>query len=454
MPPRHGKSEFVSRRLPAAFLAANPGAQVIQCSYSAALAAKENRRVQRIMLAPQYRALYPNTHIPSKDGSSSVERRYVRNNQQFEVFNDTGDQIGQYICAGIGGPITGEGMTLGIVDDPIKNAEEANSETYRNNIWNWWDSTFLTRDEGDAALVVCATRWHDDDLIGRILARAAETGEKWTVVNFEALREDMTDPTDPRKEGEALWPAKFSTKKMNEIKRRLEKGLGVRWWDAMYQQRPSSLQGNILKREYWAYFDPADPPKYVAKIQSYDTASDTKSVNDWSVGGTFGIHTDPGSGDAVADLIDLWRERVEFPGLKAQAVALGHRDNPSWILIERKSSGTQLIQEMQANTRLPIWGPPPDKPGGKSKPLGVPVDTDKVSRAMAATGLISAKRIRLPKDSPWLADFLSETANFPNAKFDDQVDMLTQFINWFRQHWRTPRQSITNPKGRTIRGRF
>lgn len=429
MPPRHGKSEHVSRRLPPAFFGAHPDAKVIQASYSASLASKENRQVQRIMLQPEFRALFPNVQIPSKD-SSAGDRRYVRNNQQFEILG-TG---GQYISAGVGGPITGEGMTLGIVDDPIKNAEEADSETYRDNIWDWWLSTFLTRDEGDAAIVVCATRWHEDDLIGRILAQAKETGEKWTVIKLEALREDMEDKEDPREEGEALWPGKFSKAWME----RRRKQLGDRWWNAMYQQQPSATEGNIFKRELWERFDLDMPPKYICKIQSEDTAHDTKSTNDFSVIETWGIWK------GGADLLDVWRERVAFPDLKEQTKALAIRDAPSWLLIERKGSGISLIQELQRDTRLPIWGEDPEKPG-------VVPDKDKVARAQAAVGYVASKKIRIPKQAPWLADFLSEHANFPNGKNDDQVDTTTQFINWYRTFWVQPAQRILGAKGK-IRG--
>lgn len=420
MPPRHGKSEMVSRRLPAAFLGAHPDAKIIQASYSASLASKENRQVQRIMLTPEYRTIFPNVRISAKD-SASGDKRYVRNSQQFEII-DTG---GQYISAGVGGPITGEGMTLGIVDDPIKNAEEADSETYRDNIWDWWLSTFLTREEGEAAIVVCATRWHEDDLIGRIMAQAEETGEKWTVVKFEALREDMEDEEDPRAEGEALWPAKFSKAKL-ELRK---KGLTDRWWNAIYQQRPSATAGNIFKRELWKTFDLDEPPKYICKIQSEDTAHDTKTVNDYSVITTWGIWA------GGADLLDVWRERVEFPDLKKQTIALAHRDTPSWLLIERKASGISLIQELQRDTRLPIWGKDSDKPG-------VIPDKDKVARAQAAVGYVASGKIRIPIRAPWLADFLSEHSNFPHGKHDDQVDSTTQFINWYRTEWKQPAQRI------------
>lgn len=431
-PPRHGKSELVSRRLPAAFLGRYPDRQVIGCSYNDVLASSMNRDVQRIMSTQEYRALYPGTLIPQR--GARTDR--LKNKDFFEVIGNSGI----YRSAGIGGPITGQGMHLGIVDDPIKNAEEADSEAIRRRHRNWWDSTFMSREEGDASIVVMATRWHEEDLIGWILAEAEKTGERWLVLKLEALREDMSDPLDPRKEGEALWEAKFSTAKMQATKKRLSTGPGLRWWNSIYQQKPSALEGNLFKRGYWEEFDIADAPNYVGFVNSYDTASDTKTQNDWSVGGKFGIWWDSKRGEWRADLVDVWREKVEFPALKTHVKDAAARDKPAWILIERKSSGIQLIQEIRHKTTLPIWGE--RQKDGKMKWGFDPGTQDKVARAMPTLGKISGGVIRIVKDAPWKADFYTETATFPNATHDDQVDMLTQFINWFRIHWKMPAEKV------------
>ena len=205
-PPRHGKSERVSRRLPAAYLGRHPDGKVIHATYNSDLARKEGAKVQRIMTGRAFKELHPDVRLPAETKRKMSGARYVRTKDYFEIVGHDGS----YNAAGMGGTFTGTGMTLGIVDDPIKNAKEADSETVRDAQWEWWLSTFLSRDEGNAAIVVCMTRWHEDDLVGRILENAKESGEKWLVIRLEALREDMSDPRDPRKAGEALWPGKFS----------------------------------------------------------------------------------------------------------------------------------------------------------------------------------------------------------------------------------------------------
>ncbi len=426
-------------------MAAHPDTKIIHASYTQARASSENRKIQRIMLSREFRTLFPNVRIPSTDGALiDRDMRMVRNSQMFEIIG-TG---GQYICAGVGGPITGEGMKLGILDDPIKNAAEADSKLYRDKIWEWWDSTLLSRDEGDnegdesgfgdTALVVTATRWHEDDPIGRILARAKRDGEKWLVLKFEALREDMADKQDPRKKGQALWPAKFSQQKVEKTKKRLlsgEGGTGERWWNALYQQTPHGLEGMLFKRRYWKEYDEDEEPNYIGIVHSWDTASDTKTYNDWSVCEAFKIWIDK-NGNAVGDLFDVWRERVEYPELKQQAIDLGYRDNPMWVLIERKSSGIALIQDLLSSTKLPIW-----RENDKT-PYGVVPVKDKVGRAMPTTGKIASGKIRIPRNAPWKADFLTEHAEFPNGTFDDRVDAQTQFTNWFQEHFVVPQQKI------------
>jgi len=189
-PPRHGKSEQVSRHFPAWCFGKNPDEKIIACSYDATLAAMMGLDVQRNMTTPEYKDMF-DTRLASgnKDGT---KHKVKETEKYFEIAN--GD--GYYIGAGIGGPITGKGMTIGIIDDPFKNKEEAQSKVIRDKVWNWYNSTFRTRGEGKASLggderiIICLTPWHEDGLEGRILKQAEETGEKWVVVRCEAVRED------------------------------------------------------------------------------------------------------------------------------------------------------------------------------------------------------------------------------------------------------------------------
>jgi len=181
MPPRHGKSELVSRRFPAFALGRDPNTRIIACSYGATLAARLNRDIQRIIDTPGYLSLFPSTRLYGENVRTRAQGTYLRNSDIFEIVGHAG------FCAsaGVGGAITGMGFDIGIIDDPIKNQEEAESITYRNMVWEWYGSTFYTRAEKDAIILLTMTRWHQDDLAGRLLNDAG--GDKWTVLSFPAL---------------------------------------------------------------------------------------------------------------------------------------------------------------------------------------------------------------------------------------------------------------------------
>ncbi len=410
LPPRHSKTELASRRFPAFFLGKNPTGKVIGCSYSADLAKSVSRDVQRIMTSARYASLFPETAIHGAPNAPLGAGVWKRSSQEFETIG----HAGTYRAAGIGGPITGQGMTLGIVDDPFKNAEEADSRLNRERVWDWYQTTFLTRDEGNAKIVCVFTRWHEDDLAGRILENAKKTGERWKVINFPALKEQDGDPEDPRKVGAALWPEKFSEEHLI----RTRSTISARWWSSLYQQRPAPIQGAILKREYWKYYEPGEEPPFLYKFHSWDTAHGSKEGDARSVCTVWGATQED------LFLLDVWKGRVEFPELKAQAVALASRDLPGFVLVEDKASGKDLIPELRRGTRLPI--------------VPVQVTKDKETRAHAASPVIESGRVFLPSRAPWLADFLDETASFPRGRLKDQVDSLTQAVTWWRLKQNVP----------------
>lgn len=425
IPPRHGKSERVSRRLPAAYLGRHPSGQVVHATYNADLAGKEGMKVQRIMDSPAFQQLHPGVRLPAPTKGKTGEARWVRRDDYFEVVGHGGT----YSAAGMGGTFTGTGMTLGIIDDPIKNAKEADSETLREAHWDWFLSTFLTREEGEnAAIVVCMTRWREDDLAGRILANAAETGEHWIVIRFEALREDMTDKRDPRKAGEALWPGKYGRDWM--LKRKATYGRSrSRWWHSLFQQRPTAVDGTIFLRDYWGYYEAATKRDYIQIVQSWDTAHGKKKTNAYSVCGTFGVYRDEKSKPA-ADLLDVWRGKVLFPELKRQAKALRNKWKPSTILIEAKASGKDLIPEL-----VEVYG--------KNMVVPVEPEADKVRRAQDQVDQVEEHRLLLPDDGPeYLKPYVDELAGFPTGQYADQVDMTTQLLKWLRETFKTPHEVV------------
>jgi hypothetical protein len=198
MPPRHGKSELVSRKLPAFIFGRDPDASIIAASYSADLAQRMNRDVQRIIDNPAYGEVFPGASLSGRSNRSiTLKGSYLRNSDIFEIAG----RRGVYRCAGVGGGITGMGGDYIVVDDPIKNREEANSLTQRDKLWEWYTSTLYTRQEKDGAILITLTRWHEDDLAGRLLelAKKDPAADQWEVLTLPAVREEETrDPRDKR----------------------------------------------------------------------------------------------------------------------------------------------------------------------------------------------------------------------------------------------------------------
>lgn len=245
MPPQHGKSELVSRRLPAYIHGRNPDARIIACSHNASLASTMNRDVQRIIDDDAYRLLFPGTQLYGKNVRSDRHGSYLRNSDIFEVVGHTG----YYKSAGVCGSITGRGFNVGIIDDVFKDRREADSPAIREAVNNWYTSTFRTRRGKDASILLTMTRWHPDDLAGWLLAMAEADpkADQWTVLCFPAVC-DSPGPDDPRQPGEALWPARFP---LNDLE--AQKAANLSDWYALYQQEPRS--GSSLE---WpdSYFPP------------------------------------------------------------------------------------------------------------------------------------------------------------------------------------------------------
>lgn len=235
VPPRMGKSELISRRLPAFLFGRNPNTQIIACSYGADLASRINRDVQRIMFSDSYKRLFPDSALNENTGGrGSATENYTRTSDLFEIVGHKGF----YRSAGVGGSITGMGGNWLIVDDPFRNREDADSPTIRNTVKQWYKSTFRTRAEKDVRILVVQTRWHPEDLIGDLLTQMKEEGasDQFEYLSFPAIAEKISNPFDPRKFGEPIWPSKYSLADMLTIK----SSVGTREWESLYQCNPSS----------------------------------------------------------------------------------------------------------------------------------------------------------------------------------------------------------------------
>lgn len=399
MPPRHGKSELVSRRLPAYLLGKDPNLQIITASYSDSLASLMNRDVQRIIESPEYEYLFPDTKL-----GSTTDRgiRAIRSSSMFEVIG----KKGKYKSAGIGTGITGMGADVAIIDDPVKDQTECDSKAYRERAWNWYTSVLSTRLEKDARVLFTMTRWHEDDLAGRILEQMKNDPEadQWCIVNYPAIREDMSNPEDPREVGQPLWDNKYSTKKMNQIK----SSVGSRTWNALYQQRPAAMEGNLVLRDWIKYYQAR--PDCEQEIISVDLTYKKGEFSDYAVIEAWGRR------GAEVYLMDQIRGQMNFPEQLDAIRAMVSRFPKAAVYIEEAANGAAVIQTLKGE----IMGIIPVKPR-----------TSKEARLQAVAHLYESGNIHYPdpRYNKWVEVNIEELVSFPNAMNDDTVDVATMAIS-------------------------
>ena len=401
-PPRSGKSELFSRRFPAWAFGKNPDLQMIAASYSADLSSRMNRDVQRIIDSQEYSDIFPDTSFSANSQASPSSNKNIRNSEIFEIAG----RKGAYRSAGVGGGITGMGADIAIIDDPVKDAKEANSQTVRDSVWDWYTSTFYTRLSPKSGILLGMTRWHEDDLAGRLLEEAKKGGDQWRVVSFPAIAEE---DEEYRNEGDALHPERYNLEHLSKIK----KAVGTQTWNALYQQRPSSKGGDIIKGTWFKRYSVL--PRMKRIIITADTAQKTKQHNDYSVLLVAGVGHDGG-----VYVLDLIRGKWEAPELEQKVSDVWNKYKSLGVhkvYVEDKSSGTSLIQNIQRKQRIPIEG--------------VQVDTDKYTRVLGVQGYIESGYIYLPNDAEWIEDFIKECEAFTatdSHKHDDQVDAMVMAI--------------------------
>lgn len=400
-PPQHGKSDIVSRYLPAWIFGRNPDLAIGGLSYGKDLASDMNRDVQRIMMGDEYKTLFPSSSL-NKKRVVTVELEAKRNSETFEIV----DHKGRYVSQGVGGPLTGKRLDIGIIDDPIKNAQEALSQTVKDGIWNWYITTFQTRLSQNSGQIIMATRWSVDDLSGRVL----DINPRARTLAFPAISED----------GKPLVPELHSLEKLLEQKA----GMSDHFWSAMYQQTPVPVGGNIFKDEWWQYY--TIPPRIEWRGIYGDTAQKTGTQNDYSVFECWGRSY---TGQAI--LLDLVRGKWEAPELLVQARAFWAKHSIvegvgpiRKMAIEDKVSGTGLIQTLKREG-IPV--------------IAIQRDRDKVTRAYDAAPFIESGNVVLPRNAPWLSDLLAEAAGFPNAAHDDILDPMMDAISDILQAKASPR---------------
>lgn len=405
MPPRHGKSEMISFWFPIWFLARHPDKKIILCSYEAEFAASWGMRVRNAIVD-----FGSELGLEIDETAGAAKHNWILK---------TG---GGMITAGAGGPITGKGAHCLIVDDPIKNSEEAQSETLRESLWNWWQTTAFTRLEPGGFTVMVATRWHQDDLLGRLEQAQLEGGPKWDSIKLPALAES-NDPLGREPEA-PLWPERIDMEMLNDIR----SGMSPYNWSALYQQRPSPEEGGGVKRKWWGYYHAGHPPVDMeTQIQSWDLSFKDAKTSDFCVGQVWGRK------GGRFYLLDQVRERMNSVDvIKAVRNLRLRHPKATAILIEDKANGPAVIATLQ------------DELSGI---IPVKVKASKDARLQGILPIIESGAVHLPGKKngqdewipahQWVADFIEEHAAFPNGTNDDQLDACVHALTYMQpQAWR------------------
>ena len=374
MPPRHGKSNLASEIFPAWYLGRKPNHQVMFTTYGQDLADGFGRKVRNAVASEQHKRSFPDSVLA--EDSASAKR-----------FNTTAG--GVYYAVGAGGAVTGRGADLLLIDDPLKNREEADSRLMRDKLWDWYASTAYTRLMPGGAVVVSQTRWLEDDLSGRLL----RGDEAWDVVNLPAIAEENDQLG--RRPGEALWPEQYDVDALLNIR----STIGEREFAALYQQRPAPLEGALFRRDWIQH---GNSPKGCRIAMGVDLAISSKDTADYTA-----IVVMARDEFGKLYVLDAVRERVDFPNALRLIRNVADKWNPRAILIEQVAFQAVVVQELLRQTTLPIKGVIPDK--------------DKITRAQPLALRYEQNLVWHEMLPSWFED---ELLAFPNAQHDDAVDAL------------------------------
>lgn len=405
MPPQHGKSEIISRNFPAFAFGQNPDLKIVGSSYSADLAEQFSRAIQRTIDSREYHEIFPDTYLNGSDG------RYVKNCIRNVDFFELVGHRGFYKAVGVGGALTGTPVDIAIIDDPVKDANEANSVTYRQRVWDWYNTVLTTRLHNHSRQLFIMTRWHEDDLAGRILK--AEPNE-WVVLSIPAICEQEHDGgKSDRHIGDALWPSHHSIEKLLKQKAR-----APREFSALYQQHPTIEGGNIVKRHWFKKISLTEfrSLRFNEPMHFYlDTAYNKKKQ---------GQDNDP-SGILAAcrirnyiyiyNAMKVWKEMPDLLRFLPDFMSANEASDESKLHVEPKANGESVIQMLKEISTLNV------------KETETPKDSKEV-RLRAVSPRIECGRVFLV-DGDWNEEFLDEVCGFPTQPHDEFVDILGYAIN-------------------------
>lgn len=418
MPPQHGKSTMSSITTPAKILGMKPSAKIAVCSFSDKLASKFNRSCQDIIDSEEFKRIYPGVILPSKGVEVTNE---LRNNTYFEIVKHKGF----FKAVSVNGALTGDSIDYGIIDDPIKDRKQANSKTYRDNLWDWYQDVFLTRLHNDSAQLMLFTRWHQDDLAGRLFDPKnkhfnQEEADEWKVLCFQALKEkklpfrNAIQYDDPREIDEALWEKKHSAKK--HIKKRNTNAMSHA---SLNQQRPSPAEGGKLKREWFQIINENElpfNPRTVKKDFFIDGAFTEKVINDESAQMSCSFFR---GNLYIFNCHGVRKELNEYLDYIVPWLKLAGYTSRSKINIEMKASGYSFYSMLRSHKY------------GNHNCVKIPNKTvidGKMTRVESSQPTMASGKVFLIRGS-WNSAFIDQCATFPNDVHDDMVDLLAYAIH-------------------------
>lgn len=398
VPPQHGKSEIASRNFPAYVLGKQPDTKIAAASYSIDLARSFNRDLQRIIESKLYSNVFSETMLNSKNIASDSRGAYLRNTEEFEVVG----YKGSYKAVGVMGGLSGRAVDLAIIDDPIKDAMEANSKVFRDRVWDWYLNVLSTRLHNKSKVILIMTRWHEDDLAGRLLQKEHS---KWKVIKIPAIKEDINEPNDPRRVGEALWSERHSLSKLLDLRK-----LSESVFQSLYQQNPTAPEGNKVKKEWFQYVNEKEVPNihwdmWVDGAYTKSTANDPTGI---MLAGFDRLKKQlyiKFAQDAfleMPELLELISEMADLHGLSGK----------SRVFFEPKASGKSLKQMVNNSTNL-----------SAVEIKSILVREGKEARIQFASPRIHSGKVNIVIGT-WNDKFIHQICSFPNAAHDEYVDLI------------------------------